>query len=95
VRIRRVFGLRLDRDIPIARLRQAFFEIARRRGRVRGIVSRHDEGGNGGAHQLLGLRAGRGVTVEQSVAHSPANCDVPLQILARISGGKSRVVFDH
>jgi hypothetical protein len=46
-------------------------------------------------HQLLGLRAGRGVTVEQSIAHSPANCDVSLQILAHISGGKSRVVFNH
>jgi len=37
-------------DVPIGRLRQAFFQVACRRGGVRGIVSWNDESRNGDAH---------------------------------------------
>ena len=49
------FSLRLDGGVRLGRLRQAFPQIARRRGGVRGVVTRLDEDGNGDADQFRSL----------------------------------------
>jgi len=46
----------------------AFFQIARRGRRVRGVAAGNDEGRDVEAQQILGLGAGRGIAVEQFFA---------------------------
>src|SRR6266705_2568760 len=59
----------LGKNVPVFRARQAFFEIPRRRGRVRRIASRDDERRDLRAQQVLGLRTRRSIAVEERAAH--------------------------
>src|SRR5262249_33464250 len=90
----RRLGLTGNRDIPVFRLRQAFLEVAGRRGRVRGVTAGNDEGGSVETAPVLGRAAGRGVPVEHPAGHAANEQFVSVDVLLRIHGGEPAVVLD-
>ena len=87
---RRLLGLLGDRNVPVFRPRQAFFQIARGRGRVRGVAAGDDQRGNIEAHEILGFGAGRGVAVEQGAAHAGDDELVGVDVLLGVGSAKAR-----
>jgi hypothetical protein len=79
----RVLGLAGDGHIPILGLRQAFFDVSSRRGRVRGVAAWNDKRRNVEAQQILGFGARRSVAVEQRAGHAGDGKPVAIRVLLR------------
>src|SRR3972149_10499352 len=63
----------------------------RRRGRVREVISGHDEGRRLDSHNLLRLRAGRGIAVKENATARFHDPQVTLLVLRREGLGKAGV----
>src|SRR5258706_11056997 len=81
---RAVFGLTCNGNVPIFRFGQALFEEARRRGRMRSVMARDDEGRDVRSQHVLGLGARRGVAIQKSSRHAGDDQLVFLHILPGI-----------
>ena len=92
-RRRRRLGLIGDLHVPVIRARQTLLEIARGRGRVRGVFAGHDQSRDVEAQQVLGLGAGRGVAVEQAARHAGHDQLVALDIHSANAAAKPASVL--
>src|SRR5206468_518511 len=87
-------GLPGNGDVPVLGARQAFFEIPRRRGRVRDVSARNYKGTDVEAEQVFGLGPGCRVPVKQGASHAGHDDLVVVQVLPYKGIGEDAVTPD-